>query len=92
MSKVQNLREQVFSFIYVLTERSDQPGIERRFPTIIWSLLYLIDAGQVISAMFLSAHGWHPDVLLFIDKLDVFKTIFKSVSQYFKHFFVPDIT
>ncbi len=79
------LREQAFAFFYVLTERSVQPGNESRFRTAFWSLLYLVDAGQVISAMAQSTYGWHPEVLLYLDKLDVFKAIFTSVcAQHFQ--------
>ena len=79
MIKIQKLREQAFGFFYVLTERSVQPGNENRFRTIFWSLLFLVDAGQVISTMAQPAYGWHPEVLLYLDKLDLFKTIFTSV-------------
>jgi hypothetical protein len=78
---IHKIRELAFGFFYVLTERTIQTGNESRLGTMYWSLLYLFDAGQVISAMTLPAYGWHPEVLLYLDKLDVFKTIFKSVYQ-----------
>jgi hypothetical protein len=82
MSRIHKLREQIFSFFYVLTERSDQSGNESIFTTMCWSLLYLVDAGQVVSAMTLQEYGWHPDVLVYLDKLDTFKTIFTSVKMF----------
>jgi hypothetical protein len=82
MIKIEKLREQAFGFFYVLTERSVQTGNESRFGTIFWSLLYVVDAGQVISSMAQPAHGWHPEVLLYLDKLDLFKTIFTSVCAH----------
>lgn len=89
MINFQTLREQAFGFFYVLTERSVQPGNESRLRTTFWSLLYLVDAGQVISAMAQPSYGWHPEVLLYLDKLDVFKTIFTSVCA--RHFLAASL-
>lgn len=79
MGRFENFRELSFNFFYVVTERAGQSGNESNFRTIFWGVLLLLDAGQVLGAFTLPIYSWNPDLLIYIEKVDIFKLLFSMV-------------
>jgi hypothetical protein len=79
MGILEKSQELAFSFFYVVTERAGQSGNESKFGTICWGIMLLVDAGQVFGSFLLPIFSWSPDVLVYIEKVDIFKALFSMV-------------
>jgi hypothetical protein len=80
MRLIEKSKELIFSFFYVVTERAGQTGNESNFGIMFWGLLFLLDAGQVLGALWLPVYSWSPDILMYAEKVDIFKAVFSMVT------------
>jgi hypothetical protein len=75
------VRESLFGVFYIMTEQNSQQSKHANFGTLRRFALYLVDAGQVASALVLPEFGWKSGVQSFIRKFDFFGLIFDLVYQ-----------
>ena len=66
---LQNFRENVFGVFYVMTE-SSHSGRSSDWGVVWCGILYLLDAGQVLRALFVKDYGWTGGVAGLMSNLD----------------------
>jgi hypothetical protein len=75
----EGLKENIFGLFYVLTEQKNQRGGGRGWSALRCSLIFLVDAGQLLKALVLAEYGWSAEVTAFVEKFDVIKLILALV-------------
>ena len=80
VSSLDALRESVFAVFYIMTEQNNQQSKRVTIGVLRRSLLYLIDAGQVIRAVILHEFGWHADITNFVGRFDFLNLVFDVVG------------
>jgi len=74
-----NFKDSLFAIFYIMTEQNDKHTTGSILSTISCTLIYLIDAGQVIRAVITSDFGWDGLVVGLIGKVDMVNVFFKVV-------------
>ncbi len=67
----QSLRGNIFGVFYVMTEQSSTGARDTTLAVIRSTILCLVDAGQVLKALFLKEYGWTPQVVALMNKFDI---------------------
>ena len=67
-----------------MTEQNNQQSKRITFGVLRRSVLYLLDAGQVMRAVVLPEFGWDPGVGAFVEKFDFFSLVFDMVCDWFR--------
>ena len=79
-TSLDGFRESLFGVFYIMTEQNNQHSKSITLGALRRCILYLIDAGQVVKAIFLPEFGWDPGVEKIAKKFDFFALIFDVVS------------
>ena len=84
----ESIRDRLFGIFYIMTEQNN--NIEDRpssTSTAFCTLIYLIDAGQVLRAIVLPEFGWSHESMALMEKIDLVYFIY-SVSIVFLGTFI----
>ena len=87
----QTFRENLFGLFYIMTEQSSVGSRENNWRIFRYTLLCLLDAGQVLKALFSKDYGWTSQVVGIMEKFDllslvnnvVFIALIAEVCRYF---------
>ena len=76
-----DLKESLFCVFYLVTEQKmrHSKGVSFTLGAFRYGILYLVDAGQVISALVLPEFGWDSSVVTFLQRMDVIQLLFQVV-------------
>jgi hypothetical protein len=77
----QNFRENIFGVFYIMTEQSSTGSRDSTWAVLRCTLLFLVDAGQVLKALFLKEYGWTPQVVGLMNKFDIFSFVTSVVRR-----------
>jgi hypothetical protein len=77
----ESIRESVFGVFYILTEQNEHLQGVSTVRIVRRTMLYLLDMGQVLRAIFLPEFGWESGVVGSMNKLDVVNFVVELVCQ-----------
>ena len=73
-------RENLFGLFYIMTEQSSIGPRKNGWRVFRYTVLYLLDAGQVLKALFSKDYGWTPQVVAIMNKFDVVSMVNNVVN------------
>ncbi len=77
----QDFRDNVFGLFYVMTESSHSSRASDW--AVMWcGFLYLLDAGQVMKALFIKEFGWTPGVVGLMNNFDFMSFVTNLVRMF----------
>ncbi len=77
----ESIRESVFGVFYIMTEQNEHLQNVSTFRLVRRTMLYLLDMGQVLRAIFLPEFGWETGVVGSMNKLDVVNFVVDLVRR-----------
>ena len=79
MSIREKVQENIFGLFYAINECKLNSNKTSRAERILCSLIYLVDAGQMIMTFYLPNFGWNDDVVSYVKVIDIFQLFLSTV-------------
>ena len=73
------LRDSLFAVFYIMTEQNEKDATGSRLSWLLCTLMYSVDAGQVLRALILTEFGWNADIVKLIKSFDTISLFFQVV-------------
>ena len=84
----QELREGTFAVFYVMTEQSAQNVKGSIWELLRYSIIYFLDVGQVLRALYRNEFGWSSSVQSVMENFDFLSFVSNLVSMTIQNLYV----